>query len=313
MRSKLLRYTAIAVVGAGLLSACQTTGSNKYGYDYSADVCKVQRDRLLEQQDYFAEDLIKGVVGGAAVGALAGVLGAAITGGDIGEGAAIGAISGAVAGAGAAYFNHVLKESGNQSRLLSTILLDMESDAERLARTQRALDALIACRRGEAQTIRANVRAGTIDAATGRTQMATLNKKLREDLRVAREINGNVAERRTEFRVAAVQVGAVPGSRPPPRTSVSSAPPAAATAARPTVQVTAENKPTQAKIGQTYTTLEKRSVAVDSKVTELASLEQSTAGDGGFSTSWLPGAPAISLAVTPMPAKVGACGVCSGS
>ncbi len=313
MRSKLLRYTAIAVVGANLLSGCQTLQTNKYGYDYSSDVCKAQRDQLLEQQDYFAEDMIKGAVGGAALGALSGALGAVITGGDVGEAAAVGAIAGAVAGAGAAYFNHVLKQSGNQSRMLSTILLDMETDAERLDRTQRALDALIACRRGEAQTIRANARAGTIDEATARSQMAELNKKLREDLRVAREINGNVAERRTEFRVAAVQVGAVSGNRPPPRTTAApaSAPPPAATASQPTVQVTPENKPTQARIGETYTTLEKRSVAVDSKVTELASLEQSTAGDGGFSTSWLRQAPPDAVAVMPVPAAV--CGPCSGS
>ena len=317
MRSKLLRYTAIAVVGANLLSGCQTLQTNKYGYDYSADLCKVQRDQLLEQQDYFAEDLIKGVVGGAALGALTGALGAAITGGDVGETAAVGAIAGAVAGAGAAYFKHVQQQSGNQSRLLNTILLDMESDAERLDRTQRALDALIACRRGESETIQAKFRAGTIDEATARGQMADLNTKLREDLRVAREINGNIAERRTEFRVAAVQVGAVSSSRPPPRTSAApaSAPPPAATASQPSVQVTAENKPTQEKIGETYTTLEKRSVAYDSKVTELASLEELTADDDVFSTSWRLRGPASTLAVVPVTAAGGGagCGVCSGS
>jgi len=286
------------------------TPTNKYGYDYSSDVCKVQRDKLLEQQDYFAEDLIKGVIGGAALGALTGAIGAAVSGGDVGQGAAVGAVTGAVVGAGAAYFNHVLKESGNQSRLLSTILLDMESDTERLDRTQRALDALIACRRGEANTIRANFRAGTIDAVTAKAQMAELNKKLREDLRVARDINKNVAERRTEFRVAAVQVGAVSGRHKAPRTSTQpqSLPPAA-TATKPAVEVTADNRPTQRKIGRTYTTLEKRSVAVDSKVSELASLEQSTSGDGGFSTSWLLQAPVANLAVT----APRVCDVCGGS
>jgi len=297
MRSKLMRYTAMSLVAVSLFTTgCETMG-NKYGYDYSSDVCRVQRDQLLEQQDYFADDLIKGVLVGAAVGALTGALTAAATGGDMGEGAAIGAIGGAVVGAGTAYFNYVQRQSGNQSELLNTILLDMESDAERLERTQRALDSLIACRRREAETIRANFRNGTIDEATARSQMAALNKKLSEDVRVAREINGNVAERRTNFQVAAQQVGARPSSG----------------SSSPAVQVTASNRPTQQKIGQTYTTLEKRSEAVDSKVTELASLQESTADDDGFSTSWLLRAPAGNLAHVPALIAVPPCGVCGGS
>jgi len=285
MRAKLLRYTAIAVVATSLVSACQTT--NKYGYDYSADPCKAQRDNLLDQQDYFAEDLVKGVFLGAVSGAALGALSSLITGGDVGTGAAIGATAGAVTGASAAYFNHVMKQSGNQSRLLSTILLDMESDAERLARTQKALDALIACRNGEAKSIRADFNAGRIDIATARSRMTELNRKLREDLRVARDINKNISTRQENFEVAAAQVGALPGRR---QTAQS----------QPSVVVTDQNKPKQEEIGRTYTTLEKRSVAVNSSVTELASLEESTAGDGGFSTSWLADPTGTELAAVPL-------------
>ncbi|SDE11227.1 glycine zipper domain-containing protein [Rhodospira trueperi] len=290
MRAKLLRYTAIAIVSTSLVSACQTT--NKYGYDYSADRCKVQRDNLLEQQDYFADDLIKGVLVGAAAGAALGALTAWATGGDAGTGAAIGAASGAVTGASAAYFNYVQKQSGNQSELLSTILLDMESDAERLARTQQALDALIACRTAEKNAIQADFDAGLIDAATARSRMATLNTKLNEDLRVARDINKNVSSRQANFEVAASQVGALPGRRP-----------ASSQASQPAVQVSAANQPKQEEIGRTYTTLEKRSVAVENSVSELATLQQETTEFGGFSTSWLssPGLSEVAAAPACMP------------
>jgi hypothetical protein len=61
----------------------------------------------------------------------------------------------------------------------------------------------MACRRREAAMLQADVAAGRIPRSDGQETMARLRSLVEEDVAVAREINGTLQERTTEFQLSA--------------------------------------------------------------------------------------------------------------
>lgn len=204
------RGARVAMAGVMLattmLAGCQTT--NRYGADYSNDVCAAQRDALQETGNHFAEDILAGAVKGAAMGLAAGALTAVVTGGDVGRAMVTGLAVGVAVGFGSGYFNALAKQSGQTpTGLFSVFQADLDRDAERLAQTQAAFDSLIACRSQEIATVKSAVKNKSMTKADGEVKMAEIRQKISEDRRVAKEIMGNVEDRSAQYAVAGAKFG----------------------------------------------------------------------------------------------------------
>lgn len=194
-----------------MLGGCQTT--NRYQADYSNDVCKVQRDALQATGKPFAEDLIAGAVAGAVGGALLGGLTAAMTGGSVGQGMVVGAVAGGITGFGVGYYNALARKQGQTTiGLFTSLQSDAERDTAQLAKTQAAFNALVDCRKNEIASVKAAVKAKSMTRADGDARLAEIRQKFAEDIRVARDIQGNLEDRAAQYAVAGAKLG-VPGAQ----------------------------------------------------------------------------------------------------
>jgi hypothetical protein len=199
-----------ALLATTLLGACQTT--NRYGSDYANDVCKVQRDALQDTGNKFSGEMVVGAIKGVVGGALIGAVVAAKTDGNIAKGIAIGAVAGGLTGFGAGYFNALAKEKGDDpTGLLALFQNDLKRDTEQIAKTQKAFDALIDCRRNEIDGVKKAVKSGKMPSKEGQAKMLEIRDKLTEDTRVAKEIQGNLQDRTAQYAVAGAKLG-VPGA-----------------------------------------------------------------------------------------------------
>jgi hypothetical protein len=203
--------TISTLLATSFLGACQTT--NRYGADYSNDVCRAQRDTLQETGNHFAEDMVGGAVKGVLLGAVTGGLTAAATGGNIGKGLAIGAVAGGITGFGAGYFNSLAKQKGQDpTGLFAVFQGDMQRDAEQVAKSQAAFDALIDCRRREIDSVKVAVKGGSMPRKDGEARMVEIRQKISEDRRVAREIINKLEDRTSQYAVAGAKLG-LPGAK----------------------------------------------------------------------------------------------------
>jgi hypothetical protein len=86
---------------------------------------------------------------------------------------------------------------------MAALLKEIEADHARIERITSTFDDLMACRRGEATMLKADVSAGRVSRADGQQQMARLRSLVEEDLVVARETNETLQARTTEFELSA--------------------------------------------------------------------------------------------------------------
>lgn len=205
------RYAVAAFLVSVALGGCTTT--NRYSADYSDDVCRTQRDALQETGNHFAEDMVAGIGIGAIGGAALGVATTFLTGGNVAQAALKGAVLGAISGFAVTYYNSLTeKGGGNPGGLFAVFQGDVARDVEEVAKTQRAFDALIDCRRREIASVKSAVKSGTLSRKDGDVKMAAIREKLAEDARVGRAIQGKLEDRTAQYAVAGAKLG-LPGAK----------------------------------------------------------------------------------------------------
>lgn len=208
MYSRKNRAILVALLASSMLvSACQP-GGPQVELGSTTEECYPQRKALADEQDYFSKSVVETAVKGAVAGAILGGITAAVTGGDVGKGILVGAVGGAVAGAGAGYWNALQEQNQNSSSLtiLSSIQSDLETENKRITEFSEKFDALVECRKGQVQQVRADLAAGRITADQAATRLNELKRLYDEDIRIAREINGKMDERSKDFLFANAQV-----------------------------------------------------------------------------------------------------------
>ena len=214
------RGGASMLVLAGALAGCApggglSTRSSRIGADDGTDRCRAQVVALDSTGDFFGEDILTG----AAVGALGGGLAGGLIGGDL-KGALIGAAAGAAVGAAGGYWSALQQQQSDQAGLTSRVQGDLVRENGQIDRSQAAFDAVMDCRFGSAAAIRADLAAGRIDRPTAELAMARVRQLAGRDLALAQRINKSIAERGSQFDVAADNLGARPEPPPPPPRAV---------------------------------------------------------------------------------------------
>lgn len=207
----------LAACGGLLLPGCSTQ-SQRLGADDGSDVCRPQRVTLDSTGDFFGEDIVKG----AAIGAVGGGLVGLLAGGNA-RSAAIGAVAGGVAGAAGGYFAARQQQSSDQASLYRTVSSDIDRDNAVIDKTQIAFNQLVDCRRGEANRIRADLRAGRITRPQAEAAMAAVRQRSQVDVQMAQAINGRIEQRGNDFALANQQVN--PGASSAGRASSRARPP----------------------------------------------------------------------------------------
>lgn len=198
---------------SGLLTGCApgqfSTQSQRIGADDGTDSCRPRLVALDSTGNFFGAQILTG----AAVGALGGAaLGGLISGNW--RGAAIGAVAGGVAGGTTAYWMALQQQQMDQAALYQRVSSDLERENAQIDKTQLAFDELTDCRFRQAQTIRADYRAGRISRGQAEAAMAGVRGRAQHDLQLAQLINGQLQDRGQQFQVAVSNVG--PGPAPPP-------------------------------------------------------------------------------------------------
>lgn len=200
-----MRVVSFATALSILVSGCVTPGSEeRLGADRGDDACRAQAVALDASQNYFAEDLLAGVMAGAATGALTGALGAALTGRNVGAAAAKGAIVGAVAGAAGAYWEKRMQ--GGRAQAILGIKQDIRREAEQLERTKVAFRQLNDCRKQQFAAIKADYKAKKLTKDAAEARWARERELLQRDVNLANSINSNIVKRGESFAYANEQV-----------------------------------------------------------------------------------------------------------
>lgn len=192
-----------------MLAGCVTTQAGRIGADDGRDACRAQVVALDSTGNFFGESIIRGAAIGAVSGALLGGLIAAASGqrgGNIAAGAAIGAVGGAAVGGTAGYFSARQQQAQDQAALNMAIANDLAAENAQLDRTQIAFNQLMDCRFGNAQRIRADLRAGRLTQAQAEAMMGDVRSRTQRDIQLAQTINGEIGRRGAEFDTAFDQV-----------------------------------------------------------------------------------------------------------
>jgi len=184
------------------LSACVTSPMG--GGDGTA--CSTERAKLTQSEDFFAEAIFRGVVGGAAAGALGGALISGLTGGDVLTGALIGAGTGAVLGGAGAYWEAMNEQSRDRAQIAGQVSSDLARERSQIDRATTTFLQLRNCRFREAEKVKADFRAGLIDRATAQTRLDSIRRSFNEDVRIARQLGAKMDERQAQFETATVNL-----------------------------------------------------------------------------------------------------------
>ena len=190
-----------------LLPSCAEMSPRYAGFvGDSADPCRRQRVVLAETDSFFAESIAAGAVTGALLG-----VGLAVLSGRRDAGTLVGsAVVGGVAGGAAGYWLRKRQQAKNDEALYASMAQDLRAENAQIDRTQLAFDQLVQCRRQEADRVKADFAAGTIDETTARTRMAAVRQRYDQDVEKARAISQKVGERSTNFQFANEQVNPQP-------------------------------------------------------------------------------------------------------
>jgi outer membrane lipoprotein SlyB len=202
MPARKLRLCVSLIAATGLLTGCAqgqfSTQMSRIGPDDGTDSCRPQLVALDSTGNFFGAQILTGAaVGGVAGGVLGGVLGRNW------QSAAIGAATGAVAGAATGYWMALQQQSQDQAVLYKRVQGDLWRENAQIDRTQLAFDHLTDCRFRQAQAIRADYAARRIDRPTALAAMAVVKQRAQRDIALARQINGQIADRGQQFDVAA--------------------------------------------------------------------------------------------------------------
>jgi hypothetical protein len=82
------------------------------------------------------------------------------------------------------------------------LVAEVEADHGRIELVTSTFNDLMACRRGEAQRVKSDVRAGRLSRSAGEEQLNQLKSLVEQDLVVAREANQTLQARTTEFQLS---------------------------------------------------------------------------------------------------------------
>ena len=82
------------------------------------------------------------------------------------------------------------------------LVAEIEADHGRIELVTSTFNDLVACRRGEAQRVKTDVRAGRLSRSAGEEQLNQLKSLIEQDLVVARETNQTLQARTTEFQLS---------------------------------------------------------------------------------------------------------------
>lgn len=183
------------------------------GSDDPNDVCYQQRTALRSEGNFFAQSIVKGLLGGAAIGGLGGLLV-----GRSAESAVKGALAGALVGAAAGYWSALQRENTDRQALVSKFVGDVTQENQQIDRAQAAFDRLVQCRREQAAQVRADVAAGRITPDEGNQRMAAVRAAYESDLQLARKVSQGIHEHSDSLAYANEQL------KPQPYVVVASAP-----------------------------------------------------------------------------------------
>jgi hypothetical protein len=100
---------------------------------------------------------------------------------------------------------------------MAAFMQEIAADHARIEGVTSTFNALMACRRREAAMLKADVAAGRIPRSDGQETMARLRSLVEEDVAVAREINGTLQERTTEFQLSAEKAKEEVAKAPTPK------------------------------------------------------------------------------------------------
>jgi hypothetical protein len=192
------RCGAFAVLLA--VGACTTPEPGGRIHD-GADPLRMQLVALDSAGNFVAEDLVSGAAIGAVSGGLIGGLAP-----DDWRGALIGA---GVGGAAGGYLVALQRQNADQQSLVRKLTSDIDRENLAIDRTQAAFDQLLDARFMTAQRIRESFLAGRVDRAVAQAQLAEVQRRLRSDVALARQISERISSRGGEFDTAleAVQPG----------------------------------------------------------------------------------------------------------
>ncbi len=201
-----INLKTIALVASTLmLTSCATplTREERIGPDDGSDLCRSNVVALDSTGNFFAEDMLKGAATGAATGALTGGLIAALSGRsghDIAKSALIGAAVGGVAGAIGGYYKSRMEQGRDQAVLV--IRNDLTREANELDKADIAVRALIACRVGERDRIRAAYAAKRISRGEAQRRWSQLQEQVRRDNNLMQMVAENIGKRQEEYQYA---------------------------------------------------------------------------------------------------------------
>jgi hypothetical protein len=96
------------------------------------------------------------------------------------------------------------------------LIADITSDQTRIENVTTTFDALMACRRQEANAIKADVAAQRLTRTDGEAAMAKLRTLIAEDVEAAREVNQTLQQRTAEFQLSAEEAKKEAANAPTP-------------------------------------------------------------------------------------------------
>ncbi len=213
MRDFVRTRTAIVPMMAAALSlslslaGCQSPmGAGASLVRDPGDPCQTERANFAGSKTYFQDQIATGVAVGAGVGAGLGALtGLAATGNLRGAliGGLAGGVAGGVLGGSSAYYNTLAERARDQDEVASAMNQDLAREAQEIDHTLATFARLRACRFGQAQYVKTQVRQHIVDRQTGIARIAYHRDHFDEEIRIAREFGLTMARRGQQFQQAA--------------------------------------------------------------------------------------------------------------
>jgi hypothetical protein len=180
---------AVALTVASAPSSAQVFGNNVD----SSDPCGAQHAAFAQSQSYYLNAAVTGAVTGAAGGALLGGL----LGG--GKGAGIGAGVGALGGLIGGVSNAQQQENQDQAALASSTYGNIAQASQQIDRASTTFGLLRNCRFTYADSIKAQVRQGTIARDMAFGILADERRRFTEEIGLARQYGAKMAEQDQQF------------------------------------------------------------------------------------------------------------------
>lgn len=198
MKTKLKSGVVALSVGPLMLAGCANLPSDRAlfgggGYINEGDACRAERVVLTEYESRFAASIVTGAVTGAATTALTQL----ITTGEVsGRAVAAGALAGALGG----YLGELYRQNQRDTLgVMRQVNQDLEQENQSIDGATAAFEALMACRRTEAEAIRARLTNGLITQTEAETEMEGVRVRVKEDIERAQDIQDDLLDRSESY------------------------------------------------------------------------------------------------------------------